>query len=171
LVNLNSGDDIIYFKHHWKDEEGVSPVIAVILLVAITVVLVSVLYFTVSGMIDETKMTPVGAFNFREHETIEGQFTGGIISVSSKVYIDDVSLTVVDAESGGSDIIHPMAEGQSAQAGPPGSQINITYDDEGKMGVLDSSDVFFVTGATHGDKVILTYIPSDDRIALWSTPI
>ena len=37
-----------------EDREGVSPVIAVILLVAITVVLVATLYFVVSGLVEET---------------------------------------------------------------------------------------------------------------------
>ena len=164
-------DDKIRLKYFWKEEKGVSPVIAVILLVAMTVVLVAVLYVTVSGMIGETRITPVAAFGFTEHDTIEGQYMGGIVSITSKVYLDDVSLTLVDSETGYSGIIQPMVGGGSAQAGPIGSQINVSYDDAGKTGILDSSDVFYVTGATFGDKILLIYTPSDDLLAQWETPI
>ena len=136
-----------------------------------TVVLVAVLYYTVSGMIDETKITPYAALGFKEHDTIDGQYIGGVISISSKVFIDDVSLTIVDVDTGSSDVIQPLANGESAAAGPAGSEITITFDDAGKTGILDSSDFFFITGASHGDTVILIFIPSDDRIALWETPI
>lgn len=164
-------DDKIRLKYFWKDEKAVSPVIAVILLVAMTVVLVAVLYYSVSGMIDKTMITPVGAMSFREHETIDGQYIGGIVSISSKVYTDDVSMSIVDVESGSSNVIQPLADGASASAGPIGSQINVTFDDAGKTGTLDSSDVIFVTGATHGDRIILIYIPSDDLITQWETPV
>jgi flagellin-like protein len=164
-------DDKIRLKYFWKEEKGVSPVIAVILLVAMTVVLVAVLYYTVSGMIDDTRITPVAALGFTEHETIEGQYMGRIVSISSRVYLDEVSLTLVDGETGETDIIQPMVGGGSAQAGPTGSQINITYDDAGKPGTLDSSDVFYVSGATYGDKIILIYTPSDDLLAQWETPL
>jgi flagellin-like protein len=164
-------DDKIRFKYKWKDEEAVSPVIAVILLVAMTVVLVAVLYYSVSGMIDETKITPVAALGFKEHDTIDDQYIGGIISISSKVFISDVSMTIVDVDSGSSEVIQPLADGESVSAGPAGSEITITFDDAGRTGTLDSSDVFFITGATFGDKVILIYIPSDDLIAQWETPL
>ncbi len=59
-------DDSMRMKQFWKDKKAVSPVIAVVLLVAITVVLVSVLYFSVSGMITKTKTTPVAALYFVE---------------------------------------------------------------------------------------------------------
>ena len=136
-----------------------------------TVVLVAVLYITVSGMIDKTMITPVAALGFKEHETIDGRYIGGVISISSKVFIDDVSMTIVDVDTGMSDVIQPLADGESAAAGPAGSEITITYDDAGKTGILDSSDAFFITGATFGDKVILIFIPSDDLIVQWETPI
>jgi flagellin-like protein len=159
------------FNYLRRDREGVSPVIAVILLVAMTVVLVAVLYYSVSGMIDETKITPVAALGFKEHDTIDGDYTGGIVSISSKVFIDDISMTVVDVDSGSADAVQPLTTGTVISVGPSGSEITVTYQDEGKQGILDSSDVFFLTGATHGDKIILIYTPSDDLLAQWETPL
>jgi hypothetical protein len=136
-----------------------------------TVVLVAVLYYTVSGMIDRTEITPVGALGFTEHETTDGEFIGGVVSLSNKVKLKDVSLTLIDAETGTSGLINPMVNGGSAQAGDPGSEITITYDDAGKTDWLDSSDVLFITGATTGDRVVLIFLPSDDLLAQWTTPI
>ena len=136
-----------------------------------TVVLVAVLYYSVSGMIDETKVTPVAALGFKEHETIDGQYTGGIVSISSKAYIDDVSMTVVDVDTGSSAVLQPLADSGSVSVGDPGSEITVTYDDAGKTGILDSSDVFYITGATFGDRIILIYTPSDDLLAQWETPL
>jgi flagellin-like protein len=167
----NLEDDKIRIRYFNKDERAVSPVIAVILLVAMTVVLVAVLYYSVSGMIDQTKTSPVGAFHFREDENIDGKYTGSLISVSAKVKLTDVGITVVDGETGESGTIFPLIDLGSTNAGPGGSSINVSYDDIGKIGMLDASDAFFVTGATHGDKILLIFIPSDDLIATWTTPI
>jgi flagellin-like protein len=48
-------------KNIWMEKEAVSPVIGVILLVAITVVLASVLYLWVSSFVITSKSTPTGS--------------------------------------------------------------------------------------------------------------
>lgn len=158
-------------KYFWKDKKAVSPVIAVILLVAMTVVLVAVLYYSVSGMIEGTETTPVGALHFTEDPDIDGKYRGRIISISSKVKISEVGLTLIDVETGESGAIFPLVDQGMTRAGPAGSNFTVTYDDAGKTGQLDSSDIFFVTGATYQDQILLTYIPSDDLIATWETPL
>jgi flagellin-like protein len=160
----------MHFKLVWKDREGVSPVIAVILLVAITVVLVSVLYFTVAGMVEETKPTPIVAIDFNEHDTIEGMYIGGVVSMSEEVKLSQASLTLIDVESGDSGAIHPLVTGGETSAGSGADMINITFTDGGMTGKLEPSDVFVITGATEGDKVVLTYIPSDDILAFYIIP-
>jgi flagellin-like protein len=109
-------------KQHRKDTKGVSPVIAVVLLVAITVVLVSVLYFSV------------------------------------------VSLTLVDGETGDAESISPLVNNGQAEAGAPGEEVQILYVDANSNNQLDSSDVFYITNGTAGDRVSLMYIPSDDLL-------
>ncbi len=150
-----------------KDREGVSPVIAVILLVAITVVLVATLYFIVSGLVQETQDTPKAALVFTESEDIEGKFTGGVQEVTQKVFIEDVSLTIVDGETGEAAIIEPLVDGASAQIGSPGTGINITFYDQGAIGQLDGSDIFIIYQGTLGDKITLTYIPTDDILGYY----
>ena len=145
-----------------KDREGVSPVIAVILLVAITVVLVATLYFVVSGLVEETQDTPKAALVFKESEDVDGKFMGWVQEITQKVFIEDVSLTMVDGETGEPAIIEPLVDGAVAQIGSPGVGINITYSDLGSVGQLDGSDIFIISHGTMGDKITLTYIPTDD---------
>ena len=145
-----------------KDMEGVSPVIAVILLVAITVVLVATLYFVVSGLVEETQDTPKAALVFKESEDVDGKFMGWVQEITQKVFIEDVSLTMVDGETGEPAIIEPLVDGAVAQIGSPGVGINITYSDLGSVGQLDGSDIFIIYHGTMGDKITLTYTPTDD---------
>lgn len=58
-------------KRSWKDRKGVSPVIATILMVAITVVLAAVLYVMVMGLGGDTAVTPTGQVTNVEEITIE----------------------------------------------------------------------------------------------------
>ena len=125
-----------------EDREGVSPVIAVILLVAITVVLVATLYFTVSGLVEETQDTPKAALVFVESDDVDGKFTGWVQEITQKVFIEDVSLTMVDGETGEAVIIDPLVDGATAQIGSPGVGINLTYYDTGNNGQLDGNDAF-----------------------------
>jgi flagellin-like protein len=55
----------IFHKKGWKNRNGVSPVIATILMVAITVVLAAVLYVMVSGYMEGGATTPAsGALTY-----------------------------------------------------------------------------------------------------------
>ncbi len=150
-----------------EDREGVSPVIAVILLVAITVVLVATLYFTVSGLVEETQDTPKAALVFKESEDVDGKFMGWVQEITQKVSIEDVSLTIVDGETGEPAIIEPLVDGAVAQIGSPGVGINITYSDLGSVGQLDGSDILIIYKGTMGDRITLTYIPTDDLLGYY----
>ena len=80
-----------------KDEQGVSPVIAVILMVAITVVLAAVLYVWVSSFLEGTvKNAPTGSM-------IASQDGGGvwaiqIVKINPQVSIDSVHWYLLDIQ-------------------------------------------------------------------------
>lgn len=75
-------------KRHWRDRKGVSPVIATILMVAITVVLAAVLYVMVMGLGGDTAVTPTGQVTNVEEITIEDvevyKLTLSVFSPSTK---------------------------------------------------------------------------------------
>jgi flagellin-like protein len=87
-------------KKIWRNEEGVSPVIAVILMVAITVVLAAVLYVMVSGMLGSTSTTPTISMNWVEDTQNMGNYTGNVVRISGSkaLRMEDVSVTVTAVE-------------------------------------------------------------------------
>lgn len=87
-------------KKSWKDRKGVSPVIATILMVAITVVLAAVLYVMVMGFGGEENQTPTVALGSR---AVSGGYEVYVISVSGgEIAIGNVEAIVVSG--GGEDV-------------------------------------------------------------------
>ena len=150
-----------------KNEEAVSPVIAVILMVAITVVLAAVLYVMVSGMMEETKTTPTGALNFTQVGSADVNgfktYSGGLVSLSRDVDFVDVSMTIVNGTaSSASAGVEGCLTTAAVVAGTPA--FSVTYSDTNANGKLDSGDVFSVSGASSGDQMKLVFIPSGGEI-------
>lgn len=145
-----------------KEDEAVSPVIAVILMVAITVVLAAVLYVMVSGMMEETETTPTGAFNFTQvGSAVAGggkTYTGGLVSLSRDVDATDVSMTIVNGTN--SDADTDLSDGASVSAG----DFDVTYTDTNGNGALDSGDVIACTGVLTGCQIKLVFTPSGGEI-------
>lgn len=89
-----------------NDEEGVSPVIAVILMVAITVVLAAVLYVWASSFIQSGENAPIMVMDSTKRS--DGSYQISVISISAKKDIeafqfflkDELGRTVQDGEVG-----------------------------------------------------------------------
>jgi flagellin-like protein len=139
-------------KKIWRNEEGVSPVIAVILMVAITVVLAAVLYVMVSGMMTGTTTAPTGALSFTENTV--GNYTGGVISISDTVKISDASVTIIDVSTSASASQDPLASGTALQAG---SGLTMTYTDSNGNLKIDAGDVWTISQGAAGDVIKLIH--------------
>jgi flagellin-like protein len=131
-------------------EDGVSPVIAVILMVAITVVLVSILYVLVNGFAQQLDHTPRGALIFEEHGTIAGRYTGGF---QGSVGYDDIEIKLIDRSNSTGVTFEPDVE--TYKQVPGGLSLTIT--DVNTNGILDGSDVLVVQDGAIGDEVIVIY--------------
>ena len=93
-------------KKSWmirKDQEGVSPVIGTILMVAITVVLAAVLYAIVAGMRPTTQEQPIVGMIKQESGN---NWTLLVSKVIGTVYLDSTTLTIRNRDGG---IMYPMA--------------------------------------------------------------
>jgi flagellin-like protein len=139
----------------FSDERGVSPVIAVILMVAITVVLASVLYVMVSGWFDPIKKTPTVAMDFRETDPENGIYIGSIISIDEKTEFDDVTVTITDISEQTSKAMEPLSNEGTASCGE--GLLDITYQDLNENGRLDGADVFTVNNGQQNDIIKLTH--------------
>jgi flagellin-like protein len=144
-------------KKIWKNEEGVSPVIAVILMVAITVVLAAVLYVMVSGMMTGTTTAPTGAFSFTESTSNPGNYTGTLISISTETKFTDASLTIIDDSSGNSGSQDPIDSGTPVLTTGGAGQLTLTYTDTNDNNKLDAGDVWKVANGGTGDNIKLIH--------------
>jgi len=82
-------------RKNWKDRKGVSPVIATILMVAITVVLAAVLYVMVMGFGGESGSVPTGEFKTPEKTT---QYRTGETPTLEKTFVKVQVLSISEAK-------------------------------------------------------------------------
>lgn len=125
-------------RKNWKDRKGVSPVIATILMVAITVVLAAVLYVMVMGFGGDSDATPKVALS--KVDNGDGTYTISVVSVSG----GSIKFGEVQAVVSPSDV---ATSGGLKQAGATG-------DADGDK-VLSAGDYVVLTAAKDG-KVTLT---------------
>ena len=141
------------------DDKGVSPVIAVILLVAITVVLVSVLYVVVSNLISQQEITPKGALLFREDKNIDGKFSG---EFQGSVALDRIEFSIIDFSENTTLFFDPSIE--TTKEIPGG--LNITYDDVNENNKLDATDTLVIQNGEHGDRITIIYKRTGEAVAM-----
>lgn len=146
-------------KKIWRNEEGVSPVIAVILMVAITVVLAAVLYVMVSGMLGSTGTTPTVSMNWNEDPEEPGNYTGNVVSISgvSSINTDDVTVTVTQGTTSDSkdlDTFGTLVVGT----------MTLSFTDLAPDGKLGAEDIFSIVGGQTGDQIRLVYSPTSGQM-------
>ena len=145
-----------------KDEQAVSPVIATILMVAITVVLAAVLYVMVSGLL--TGPGPTKPFvTFSTAQLVQGNATMSVAQVSQTVSPSNYRLNLQVGASTGAAQAMPSS-GSYASITIGGTTYRIWWTDIGGEGTLNAGDTFRVTG----DNVALPSNSSFTLYLLWS---
>ena len=152
-------------KKVWRNEEGVSPVIAVILMVAITVVLAAVLYVMVSGMLGSTNTTPTVSMDWMEDKNNVGNYMGNIVSISgTKVLrVEDVTVTVSHDGDTKSHTLDVLKGASNLTIEPDFSLDYIDLNDDQKLGAEDN---FLIVGGDDGDIIRLVYIPTGGQMGM-----
>lgn len=168
-------------KRIWKmrrDSEAVSPVIATILMVAITVVLAAVLYVMVMGFGGPTTQTPTGSFtsatkiNANQTKVTFGVITPETTPANIKIIIEDPT---------GATATYSWSESAIGwEIGSPISKIykELNYTDLANNGVINSGDFFKIDLNSGGSsppgvyRVTMLYVPTgsviDDITFNWS---
>ncbi|OGS45408.1 MAG: hypothetical protein A3K66_01965 [Euryarchaeota archaeon RBG_16_67_27] len=127
-----------------KDEQAVSPVIATILMVAITVVLAAVLYVMVSGLLGgQTTNRPV--LTFGAAQSSEGNVSFSIASVSQSFPFSSYKLTLqVGTVTGSAAAVLDEPSFTSITVGT--TVYRVYWSDLGDENNLNDGDSFRVTG-------------------------
>lgn len=125
-----------------RDQEAVSPVIATILMVAITVVLAAVLYVMVSGLVTGPGATPQ-AIGISIGSTTDGQnWKLSMTSVPSTLSSSNVNLVVLDAS--GTVVLASKALGDLTS-----STDNATFVDLDADGTIEAGDYILLSKNTY----------------------
>ena len=146
-----------------KDEAAVSPVIATILMVAITVVLAAVLYVMVSGLI-----TPVGGtkplVTFAAVDQSSGNATISVAGASQSVAPSNYKVNLRVGTTTGSAIAMPTTGGGFASVVVGATTYRVYWTDIGGELTVNAGDNFRVTG----NLIPLTAATSYTFYLLWS---
>lgn len=129
----------------YKSEEAVSPVIAVILMVAITVVLAAVLYVWASSFIQTSKNTPTGALT--AEKISEDTYNVQIIKLTPTVSVNSINFFLLDDEgktkaNGAVADIYGYFLGQGK---------GVVFADNDYNGKLSPGDLFTIHAGEKGD--------------------
>jgi flagellin-like protein len=141
-----------------SDERGVSPVIAVILMVAITVVLSAVLYVMVKGFIVPPDDIDFASLRFEEDEDTPTKYLG---EFHGSKELRKVQIKIVDVSNDMVLILTPSEE--TSKQIPSG--LNISYYDMNADNNLDIADILVIYGGGDGDKVTVLNIDTGKLIA------
>ena len=158
------------YKRKWK-EEAVSPVIATIMMVAITVVLAAVLYLLVSGLIGGgTAKEPNISLGQGDPTQVTAQYKIGVDSVSSaeskasfKVSVLANSSTVAAFTAIGVDTL----SGGAPSTGAYGGTLDLRYTDATGDGKLNNGDWFTLTNVTASTQyqIVLYWKASGNKVS------
>ncbi len=134
----------------YKKEEGVSPVIATILMVAITVVLAATVYIMVAGIGTGGTNKFIASLNYQTQnsdpaKTPSSGFVNLTVSMSSPSSAAYSKVTVVAIVSGTSYTVHLGTNGQGTDSG---SKINVKVLDMDGGGTLSDGDTLYIYSTT-----------------------
>ena len=156
-----------------KDEEAVSPVIATILMVAITVVLAAVLYIIVMSITPPQDIPPIGTFSYSEAtgsteaEAIFGEITGDPAPTNLKFVLqNDTSSGIYTVPSSDSETTLILSEGDNMGT--------LIYRDNANNEKVNIGDLIKMKNLAAGSEYTLKmiWVPTGDLIdeTTFSTP-
>ena len=140
-------------KQLFNDDDAVSPVIGVILMVAITVILAAVIASFVLGLGDQTQTTPTASFNFdydADNSEVEVTHGGGDTINSDELYLRGSN----GGGSGDFDLLWTdlLSGGGSATDINAGNSVTLEKDGGNNAGdMTDSYEVNVVYVSAEGD--------------------
>ncbi|CCQ37424.1 DUF1628 domain protein [Natronomonas moolapensis 8.8.11] len=131
------------------DDRAVSPVIGVILMVAITVILAAVIGTFVLGLGDSVESAPQASFDFdldEDNNVVEVTHRGGdTIDLSDLEFrVGGTDTTLDDSASGSSEITGEFRAGDNgfvSVADESGSTVDIVYVSDGSENIIGSYEI------------------------------
>jgi flagellin-like protein len=151
--------------HIRRDEDAVSPVIATILMVAITVVLAAVLYVMVSGLIaGPGQQAPLIQLGTAEPTTTSGQYIVSVDAASKAEVLGNFKVTVLNVSNGNTPLVTApvtLAGGSLITAGA----VTVSFTDLQGDTKLNVGDYFTVSGVgSYTYTLVILYSSTGNKI-------
>jgi flagellin-like protein len=152
-------------KKMWKNRSGVSPVIATILMVAITVVLAAVLYVMVMGFGGQGSTAPTGSFSEKSKVTGGEKLTFAAFSPETA---PSALKVVIEKDGAANSATYILTDLSSTSAlTPEGSAIPsvyLNYTDLAGNKIINSGDYLTVNCGTGSYTVTVLFASTGDKI-------
>jgi flagellin-like protein len=147
--------------HIRRDEDAVSPVIATILMVAITVVLAAVLYVMVSGLIaGPGQQAPLIQLGTAEPTTTSGQYIVSVDAVSKAEVLGNFKVAVINSTG---TVTGPVP----LDSVPPliTAPVTVSFTDLQSDGKLNVGDYFTISGVgSNTYTLVILYSSTGNKI-------
>jgi hypothetical protein len=120
-----------------------------------------------ADMVEDYLQVPSASLDFTE--TSPGNYTGGIVSSSSEIYLNEIEIEIYDSSSGYSgtddgDLTDDRHEEVDVWYG----NLDLEFTDTNDNNKLDAGDVFTLTNAESGDEITIYDTYSYDEIASYT---
>ena len=153
-----------YFHDRWED--GVSPVIATILMIAITIVLAAIVVVWALSFAPNDTITPKGSMTIKVNPS--NDFTATVLSMISTLNIEDAKYYLVDNEG------RTVEQGKVSDINDGGG--NVRFDDADNNGKITPEDYFILKGNNNGGncdsgyKFTIKFIETNEVVMSRYTP-
>jgi hypothetical protein len=120
-----------------------------------------------ADMLEDYILVPTASMDFTE--TSPGNYTGGIVSASAEIYLNEIEIEIYDSSSGS----YGTDDGDLTDDSPEEVDVwygNLTleFTDVNDNSKLDAADVFTLTNADSGDEITIYDTYSYDEIASYT---
>jgi hypothetical protein len=145
----------MYYPPPRSDTTKIILIVVLVLVVIFIIVpiILAVVFLSSTGVMTGTTTAPTGALSFTENTP--GNYTGGIISLSDQVDVEDVALTIIDVSSGRSASLDPLEHQGTASVL---NGLSCTFYESNQNGNLDAGDIFTIQNGASGDVIRLVFI-------------
>jgi flagellin-like protein len=147
----------IGYRKKWKDD-AVSPVIATILMVAITVVLAAVLYLMVSIFILEPEVTPNVTLGNGAPTKNQGEWTVSVVSVDHKKDLSQYKIAILN---GTAVALESTPLETIKDTGVTANGLSLRYYEPNGDNKMNAGDYFIVSGTDNDSQYTIEVYFSD----------
>jgi hypothetical protein len=123
--------------------------------------------YMTADMVEDYLQVPSASMDFTE--TSPGNFTGGIVSSSAEIYLDEIEIEIYDfsSDSYGTDD-GDLTDDRPEEVEVWYGNLALEYTDANDNNKLDAGDVFTLTNAESGDEITIYDTYNYDEIASYT---